>query len=29
MTIQPVVYLKNYYKMIALDLSKQQILDGD
>ena len=23
------VYLKNYYKMIAIDLSKQQALDAD
>ena len=23
------VYFRNYYKMIALDLSKQQALDGD
>ena len=23
------VYFKNYYKMIAIDLSKQQALDGD
>ena len=33
MTIQQVVcqtiYFKNYYKMIAVDLSKQQALDAD
>ena len=23
------IYLKNYYKMIAVDLSKQQVLDAD
>ena len=23
------VYLKNYYKMIAIDLSKQEALDAD
>ena len=23
------IYFKNYYKMIAIDLSKQQALDGD
>ena len=23
------IYFKNYYKMIAVDLSKQQVLDAD
>ena len=29
MITQPVVYFKNYYKMIAVDLRKQQTLDVD
>ena len=29
MTIQLVVYFKDHYKMIAIDLSKQQALDAD
>ena len=29
MITQLVVYFKNYYKMIAIDLSKQQTLDAD
>ena len=29
MIIQLVVYFRDYYKMIAMDLSKQQALDAD